>query len=125
MIAAGYGWRDKNAQTSRDRAPDADIVAAMQLCLDRGLDVNAFNDAGETPLHVAAGRSLAIVKFLVEHGAKADMRDRRGRTPLELTLAGPAPAENADAPVSKGFDPQVVEYLRQVTPGATAPAPTR
>jgi len=125
MIASGYGWRDKNAQTSRDRAPDADIIAAIQLCLDSGLDVNAFNDAGETPLHVAAARSLPIVKFLVEHGAKADMRDRRGRTPLDVTLAGPAPAADADAPVSKGFDPQVVEYLRQVTPGGARPAPTR
>jgi uncharacterized protein len=125
MIASGYGWRDKNAQTSRDRAPDADIIAAIQQCLDSGLDINAFNDAGETPLHVAVGRSLAIVKFLVEHGAKADMRDRRGRTPLDLTLAGPAPAADADAPVSKGFDPQVVEYLRQVTPGSARPAPTR
>jgi ankyrin repeat protein len=125
MIASGYGWRDKNAQTSRDRSPDADIIAAIQLCLDSGLDVNAFNDAGETPLHLAAARSLAIVKHLVEHGAKTDMRDRRGRTPLEVTLAGPAPAADADAPVSKGFDPQVVEYLRQVTPGGARPAPAR
>lgn len=114
MIASGYGWRDQNAQTSRDRAADEDIIAGIRLCLERGLDINAFNDAGETPLHAAVIRSLPIVTFLVENGAKLDMRDRRGRTPFEVALssAGAGDLRNAKA------SPEVVEYLRQVTPGA-------
>src|SRR5262249_52243805 len=63
-------------------------IEAIELCLDLGLDINAYNDAGLTPLHIAVNRDDAVIKFLVERGAKMDMKDKQGRTPLDIALRG-------------------------------------
>jgi hypothetical protein len=48
-----------------------------------GGDVNATNDAGDTALHCAVVKGLDdVVQFLVDHGAKLDLRNKRGQTPL-------------------------------------------
>jgi ankyrin repeat protein len=40
---------------------------------------------GWTPLHGAAARGAnTIVKFLVDHGARLDVEDRTGKTPLRV-----------------------------------------
>jgi Ankyrin repeats (3 copies) len=46
--------------------------------------VNDRNSMGLTALHAAANRpdSDPIIKFLVEKGAKLDVKDNEGRTPL-------------------------------------------
>ena len=45
--------------------------------------------ASETPLHIAATYSnLAVVKALVEGGAKVDISDDRGRTPFDNAKKG-------------------------------------
>jgi len=53
---------------------------AIQLLLDLGLDPNAANRDGRTPLMGAAmkGRN-EIVQLLVDRGAKLDTRDRGSR----------------------------------------------
>jgi ankyrin repeat protein len=70
--------------------PDAAITAtieALTMCVERGVDLNAFNTAGQTAMHIAAGRGLdPVVKFLAEHGAKVDRTDKQGRTPLDVAL---------------------------------------
>jgi ankyrin repeat protein len=54
------------------------------LELDR--DVNATNAAGQTAVHGAASVSAdAIIRFLFEHGARVDVKDKGGRTPFDLT----------------------------------------
>jgi ankyrin repeat protein len=64
---------------------DADRIDAIELALDRGVDVNALDATGQTALHVAAGQSSApIVTALVERGAKLDIKDKQGRTPLDV-----------------------------------------
>ena len=83
MMAAGLGWRE-----DVDRGAETAAIEAIKLCLDLGLDINAYNDAGLTPLHIAVNRDDAIIKFLVERGAKLDMKDKQGRTPLETALRG-------------------------------------
>jgi uncharacterized protein len=90
MLAAGLGWRDGNAAVpTRDRGTDAEAMAAIQLCLDLGLDINATNDRGDTALHASvAGRgSDDIARYLVAHGASLDAKNKQGRTPLEVGLA--------------------------------------
>jgi ankyrin repeat protein len=89
MLAAGFGWRDGNAAIpTRDRGSVKDAVEAIRICLDRGVDVRAANDAGDTVLHAAATRgSDVIIQFLVDNGADVQARNRQGRTPLDAALA--------------------------------------
>jgi len=70
----------------RGRTEEADVIAALTLCLDHGADINAFDNTGATPLFAAVQRGDSIVKFLVEHGADLDLRDKQGRTPLDVAM---------------------------------------
>ena len=78
MFAAGLGG-------GRNRSDD-DAMEAMALCLKAGADVNAFNTAGQTALHIAVERSNRLVKFLAEQGAELDLKDKDGRTPLDIAM---------------------------------------
>ena len=61
----------------------ADYVEAVKLCHELGNDVNAINTMGLTALMGAANRgSDDIIKFLVEKGARLDVKDKEGRTAL-------------------------------------------
>ncbi len=78
MFAAGLGG-------GRGRT-DEDAIKAMALCLKYGADVNAYNTAGQTALHIAVERSDRLVTFLTENGAELNLTDRDGRTPLDIAL---------------------------------------
>jgi uncharacterized protein len=78
MFAAGLGG-------GRGRSDD-DAIDTITLCLEAGADVNAFNTNGQTALHVATERSNKIVRFLAEHGAELDLKDKDGRTPLDIAM---------------------------------------
>jgi hypothetical protein len=55
----------------------------VKLCWGLGMDVNAVNSMGLTAVHGAANRgSDDIIRFLVEKGARLDVKDNEGRTPL-------------------------------------------
>ena len=95
MVAAGadyvegqdkYGVRSYPAyyETLQRRA-----FEATKYCLDLGLDVNAVNDAGQTPLHGAVymGGTL-IAPYLVEQGAEMDVINLRGQTPWMVAAQG-------------------------------------
>jgi ankyrin repeat protein len=90
MLAAGLGYRDGNAAVpTRDRGTDDEVIAAISMCLDLGLDINATNSRGDTALHAAvAGRgSDDVLRFLASHGAKLDAKNTQGRTALEVATA--------------------------------------
>jgi hypothetical protein len=58
-------------------------LEAARLALDLGADVNAANDAGDTALHGAASKGYdAIVQLLADKGARLEVKNKRGRTPL-------------------------------------------
>jgi uncharacterized protein len=79
MSAAGVNWTVAQTYTESD----ASSLAAAQLCLDLGLDVNARNSMGLTPLLGAANRGFNdMIRLLAEHGAQLDVRDAVGRTAL-------------------------------------------
>jgi ankyrin repeat protein len=52
----------------------------------RGVDVNAVNDSGQTAMHFAVRASDDIVRYLAAHGARLDVKDKQGRTPLDAAL---------------------------------------
>ena len=79
----------------RDRRPGSDPAAmesrtleAVEAGVDLGIDVNATNAAGNTALHYAAWRGRdAVVELLVGRGAKLDVKNADGLTPLAMTAA--------------------------------------
>jgi len=79
MAAAGVNWV---VDQTADEGPKA-LLEAVKLCYDLGLDVNAVNSMGLTAVHGAANRgSDDIIRFLAEKGAKLDVKDKEGRTPM-------------------------------------------
>ena len=59
--------------------------AAVSLLLDRGADLTARDQLGQTPLHKAArsGTNAAVVALLLDHGADPKLRDKTGKLPVE------------------------------------------
>jgi ankyrin repeat protein len=79
MAAAGINWVVAQTYSRTDQ----EYLDAARLCLERGNDVNAVNAQGFTAVHGAANRGFdAMVKLLAEHGAKLDVEDKQGRTPM-------------------------------------------
>jgi ankyrin repeat protein len=79
MAAAGVNWVFDQTYDEGQKA----LLEAVKLCVELGLDVNAVNSMGLTAVHGAANRgSDEIMKFLVAQGARLDVKDKEGRTPL-------------------------------------------
>jgi ankyrin repeat protein len=85
MVAAGVGcvpgqWIE----------PERDIFEAVKLLVDElKADVNAVNDRHETALHGAVCRGAdSVIQYLVDKGAKLDVKDVEGKTPLDVALNG-------------------------------------
>jgi ankyrin repeat protein len=79
MAAAGINW--VVAQTFTEDLPTQ--LEAVKLCLEKGADINATNSMGLTPVFGAANRGADnILEFLVAHGARLDVKDKEGRTPM-------------------------------------------
>ena len=93
------------------RANERTILEAVELIVDRQVDVNAADDAsGDTPLHIAATAAVrvrggpsdaplgfpSIVRYLVDRGADLQAVNHDGQTPLAAaTDAGPRAARTA------------------------------
>jgi ankyrin repeat protein len=85
MAAAGLGAKEEDTTGRKKTEPEA--IASIKLCLDAGADVNALDNQSDTALHGAAQKGYdQVVQFLVDHGAKLDVKDKRGRTPLDAAM---------------------------------------
>jgi ankyrin repeat protein len=80
---------------ARALTPETPMFQAIRLLLDRGADVNAAGANGATILHQSVDRGEAFVRLLVERGARLDLKDSSGRTPLDIALGTGAPAAAA------------------------------
>lgn len=94
MVAAGLNWRRLGGI-----GPEPDAIETVKILLDRGVDINAFNDQGQTVMHSVAMRgrggveegpntveSLDLIKYLVSRGGRLDIKDKAGRTPLDMAV---------------------------------------
>jgi ankyrin repeat protein len=89
MAAAGMG---ASQQTDRRGLSILDggkvesepiVAAAVSAALAQGADVNAANQNGDTALHAAALLGYdSVIRQLVQAGARPDMKNARGLTPL-------------------------------------------
>jgi ankyrin repeat protein len=116
MAAAGINWIPAQTHTRLE----AEYVEAVKLCLERGADVNATNSLGMAAIHGAANRGwTSVIQILADHGAKLDVADTGGRTPLILAqgifLA-------IRPPVAKPEAIALLKKLMGIEPGASVAA---
>jgi ankyrin repeat protein len=82
MAAAGLG----TTEPLEEAGEEVEALEAVKMLLDRGADVNAIDDNGDTPMHGAAyGAYPTVVKLLAERGADPQIwkdKNKFGRTPL-------------------------------------------
>jgi ankyrin repeat protein len=99
MAAAGVSMNRNGSTDRRGRTVDVALVTvllgdeenvleAVELLVQAGIDVNAVNNTGDTALHGAAGLGLKkVFQYLVEHGANPEAPNKRGLSPRTM-LAG-------------------------------------
>jgi uncharacterized protein len=104
MAAAGIAWA-----SNQDKATEADVLEAVKLLVEeQKLDVNFVADTGETAMHAAAYRGAnSVVQYLFDHGAKLDVADKSGRTPLAI-------ANGVEYGNSFAAQPQTAVLLRKL-----------
>jgi len=107
MMAAGVG-RGLGV-FAKDVGTESDLRQAAELLIDK-VDVNHANDDGLTAVHIAAQAGLdSVVTLLAQHGARLDVKDKRGRTPADMAMGvggrgragGPPPVYDKTAALIK------------------------
>ena len=80
MVAAGVNWA---VGETFDEGPAA-LLEAVKLTHELGNDVNAVNSMGIGAIHGAANRGANdVIEYLAANGARLDVPDKQGRTPLD------------------------------------------
>jgi len=115
MAAAGLNWVDISSLGTEEQS-----IEAITLLLERGADVNATNDLGETAVHGAAQRGAdKVLRFLASRGARVDVKNEEGRTPLDEAI-GQA-NENNDDNVRRPERKTTEALLRELMAAAAKP----
>ena len=80
MVAAGVNWA---VAETFDLGAEA-LFEAVKLAHSLGNDVNAVNSMGVAAIHGAANRGANdVIEYLAANGARLDVADAQGRTPLD------------------------------------------
>jgi ankyrin repeat protein len=80
MVAAGVNWAVGETYTEGPAA----LLEAVKLTVELGNDVNAVNSMGIAAIHGAANRGANdVIEYLAANGARLDIADEQGRTPLD------------------------------------------
>ncbi len=117
MAAAGVG----TSSPGEVAGTEPEVLEAVQLLLDLGVDLNAIDDNGETAMHGAAYKNLPkVVQFLADKGARIEVwnqENKYGWTPLML-------AEGHRFGNFK-FAPETIAALHRVMISAGVSPPTK
>jgi hypothetical protein len=85
----------KTIQAASASSQVAAVVTQMLLSAP-GIEIDAQNSNGQTPLHVACSRgNWLVIRLLLRSGASPDLKDKRGLTPGQLAVKRgmPIPAD--------------------------------
>ena len=133
LIAAGV------EPTRRGGAGGGGDTEVLDLLIEHGADVNAritgvlsysmriarsvSDDEGISALHYAVqSENTELVRYLLEHGARTDLLDWSGRTPLDVANGVPARPLPPDAGDARVPDPYAVVAVETDEENAPAPA---
>jgi ankyrin repeat protein len=83
ILAAGFA--STRSGNNPDHGTEEGAIEAIKLCIEKGVDVNATNGAGDTAVHTAL-TSPEIIQALADFGARLDTRNKQGRTPIAAAL---------------------------------------
>jgi ankyrin repeat protein len=133
--AAGLRWNDNSMSWALNLglATEELSLAAVNLLLERGLDVNAVDDQGATALHGAASRGANdVIRLLVGKGARLDVktkpRMRQQTVDNEPPINIPPRTPLDEAIEADPQRPATVKLLRELMgqdPNAPIPEPSR
>ena len=109
--------KDSSQRTLLHVAADKSDLEVVQILLDEGLDPNAADDIGQSPLHKALDfhqkwhrpplflrpfsnslslKTTAIVRALAQKGSSSDIADQAGNRPLHIAVAGRSSVDALD-----------------------------
>jgi ankyrin repeat protein len=100
MLCAGAVSGGGGGEDTPERVSEEEALAAIRLALDSGVNVNAQNTTGDTALHTAAttgGGQPAIIRLLVERGARLDVKNKSDRTPFDAAARARTPNQKVVA----------------------------
>jgi uncharacterized protein len=118
MVAAGVNWAVAETYVEGPAA----LLDAVKLARELGNDVNAVNSMGIAAIHGAANRGAdEVIEYLAANGARLDLADAQGRTPLDWA-AGVFLATHP--PVRKPSTIALLERLQRERAAATTAATT-
>jgi len=99
-------WRIGDEATALHYAVRSGNIRSVKLLLDAGLDANAMDSEGQTSLHLAVRLAhvwedyvksqsdfFAIIDLLLEHEASLGLRNKAGKTALEMLDQTKSPME--------------------------------
>lgn len=103
LALLGSGFSAFSA-TLHEMVKSGDVQGVGKMVAANRDMVNAKNDLGSSPLHIAAGISVPeMVRLLLDKGANVSMKDNNGVTPLHIA-AFTGHRENLELLLAKGAD---------------------
>ena len=82
-----------------------EIIEILQLMVNNGADLDAKDNSGHTPLHLAVAyhtTTVDIVKYLLDEGAQFDALNNNYETPHDLII------RNIDRPDQDVYDEEIL-----------------
>jgi len=129
----GSTRRTQDGYSKMAAAAEEGVLETVKLAVEIGVDVNAQRvggvvyhganprtqygrDDGDTALHTATADKLqSVVEFLVSQGARLDIKDKRGLTPLAMAASDKnLIISGADDGGGKLGDPELAQALRRL-----------
>ncbi|QDT00716.1 ankyrin repeat domain-containing protein [Adhaeretor mobilis] len=120
LAAAGIGVLGDGDEAA---GTEDETIAAVNLLLQRGADINAVANNGSTAMHGAAYKSYTkLIKFLVDNGANVHVwnrKNKRGWTPLMIAEGNRPgnfrPSQETIVAVQDSLQAAGIEYLPEFT----------